>query len=168
MLWASLGHHWNIGALREPQIGPIGRGVGFLTSCPLESQVPTAELSDSGQVSSPFSVPIPPPVRWREQCVMTKGNSIYRVSKVGLQLSRGPFPVISKIGCDSFASSLFIEIWWMLKTFHKVKARVISPIPIRHYKSPINLGEYVTGNWKLKLYGHRSKEQSNHSCKALV
>ena len=76
MLWASLGHHWNIGALREPQIEPSGRGEGFLTSCPLESQVPTAELSDSGQVSYPFSVSIPPPVRWREQYVKTKGNSI--------------------------------------------------------------------------------------------
>lgn len=84
--------------------------MGFLTSCPLESQVPTAELSDTGPVSSPSLVPIPPLVRWREQYVKTKGNSVYRVSKVGLQLPRGPFPVISKIGCDSFASSLFIEI----------------------------------------------------------
>lgn len=42
-----------------------------------------------------------------------------------------------------------------------MKARVLLPIPIGYYKSPINLGEHVVGNGKLKLYGHDFREHSH-------
>lgn len=41
-----------------------------------------------------------------------------------------------------------------------MKVRVLLPIPIGYYKSPINLGEHV-GNGKLKLYGHDFREHSH-------
>lgn len=88
-------------------------------------------------------------------------ETIYREHEASLQLPWGPSPIISKIGCNYISSCFFIYVWWMLKTFHRVKARVLLPIPIRYYKSPINLGEHVVGNWKLKLYGLDFREHSH-------